>query len=100
MGVSKEGVAIIKKDLTTDKGFVPGFIKAMHPALSTGPELDDLNRQSIQVISKSLDKIAAAGTATTVGLYKWVQRELFNSTTDAIFGPQNPMKRPEMAEAW
>ncbi|KAL7621627.1 hypothetical protein AAE478_008953 [Parahypoxylon ruwenzoriense] len=91
MGASKPGIEIVSRNMGSDDGFVPGFLRAVHPALSAGPELDDLNKNSIQVITASLDELATR-SPTTLKMYKWVTNELFFATTDAVFGPKNPLR--------
>ncbi|GAP85101.1 putative cytochrome p450 oxidoreductase [Rosellinia necatrix] len=91
MGTSKPGLEIINRNMGGDDSFVPGFLRAVHPALSPGPELDDLNQNAIQVVLKSLDQLATKSPAS-VKLYEWVTHQLFFATTDAVFGPQNPLR--------
>ncbi len=61
MGGSKEALAIMRDDMVTESGFMHGFVKAVHPALSSGLALDELNGNALDAITSSLDEIAVQG---------------------------------------
>ena len=87
----------MREDMITDAGFVHGMSKATYPALSSGPELDDLNAKSFQVITDTFDRLVKP---TTVKLSQWINEELMLATTDAVYGPHNPMRDVSNCKAW
>ncbi|KAI0188147.1 cytochrome P450 [Xylaria flabelliformis] len=98
MGASKATVSIMAADVVDDKGYLMTFNHAIHPALSPGPELDAMNRVSVDTIANSLSTFAAQ--PTRVQLFKWVRHEIFMATTDGVYGPQNPLRDPKVEAAW
>jgi hypothetical protein len=99
MGGSKEAVNIIREDMVTENGFMHAFIKAIHPALSKGPALDNLSRNALGTLSKSLDSIAAQGSKR-VDMYEWIRHEIMMATTDSVYGPHNPLRDPANEADW
>ncbi|KAI1413780.1 cytochrome P450 [Hypoxylon sp. FL1857] len=83
MGGSKEAMDIMRRDMVTDNGLLPGFIKVVHPTLAAGPALDELSGKVIKVITDSLDKLASNGP-TRVKMFEWVRQELLLATTDGV----------------
>lgn len=98
MGVSKESIAILNKDLVTEKGFINGMVKATHPTMSNGPALDALNTKAFEVLDEALE--AFAHTPAAVNMYEWIGKQMMRATTDAVYGPSNPMKEARNLEAW
>ncbi|KAI1367784.1 cytochrome P450 [Xylaria arbuscula] len=96
---SKEAMDLFEKDIDNDKGFVPGFLKAVYPTL-TGRMLDSLNKNAVDVMLAEFDKIAAKGPRTPVQMYEWVDEQITYATTDAIYGPHNPLRDPKNLVAW
>lgn len=99
MGGSKEALAIIRDDMVTESGFMHAFIKAVHPALSSGSALDELNGNALETITSSLDEITAHGPKK-VNMFEWVRHELLMATTDSVYGPRNPLRDPANEAAW
>lgn len=99
MGGSKEAMSIMRQDMVSENGFLPAYINAIHPTLSAGPALDELNEKAIQVITRSLDKLVSNGS-TKVKMFEWVRQELLLATTDGVYGPANPLRDPRNMEAW
>ncbi|KAI0401332.1 cytochrome P450 [Xylaria palmicola] len=83
---SKRAIDLVTKNIDNDEGFVPGFLKAVYPTL-TGDMLDTLNQKTVNVILTAFDKMAAADEQITY------------ATTDAIYGPHNPLRDPENLSA-
>ncbi|KAI1634626.1 cytochrome P450 [Biscogniauxia mediterranea] len=98
MAVSKETFEIISRDPIDNHGFVAGMNKTTHIDLSPGPQLDSLNKKSIEVLLASLSR-AAMGDAK-VSMRQWIDREITMATTDAIYGPSNPFRDPDVTTAW
>ncbi|KXX76316.1 hypothetical protein MMYC01_205325 [Madurella mycetomatis] len=85
---SKKALDIIRGDMVTDSGFLPAFIKAVHPALSNGAALDALNGEAHRVFTASLDEIVARGPRT-VKLFEWIRHKFLMATTDSVYSPRN-----------
>ncbi|ROW04786.1 hypothetical protein VMCG_04891 [Cytospora schulzeri] len=81
--------------MVTEHGFVNGMVKATHPTMSNGPALDALNDKVFEVFDKALED-----SPTTVTMYEWIGKLIMRGTTDAIYGPSNPMRNSRMLEAW
>lgn len=99
MGGSKEAMEIMRRDMVTESGFLPAFIKVVHPTLAAGPALDELNGKAAEVITRSLDKHISKGP-TKVKMFEWVRQELLLATTDGVYGPANPLRDPRNMKAW
>lgn len=97
MGASKEALAIMESDMVTEKGFMSGMVKATHPTMINGPALDALNTRAFEVFDKALGQIPSP---TTVSMYDWISRLIMQATTEAIYGPSNPMRDRRNLEAW
>ena len=103
-GSSDEAHIILMKNLNGDDGdwgLSMDSYAGMRAALSPGPGLDDMNRVMIQNIAASLDSLkSASGSCTKIGLAKWLRRTVTEATTNSVYGPQNPFKELEVAEAF
>lgn len=99
VGMSKEAVKVMKQDLTSEHGLIVSWPKYIMPAMSPGADLDAINRRSIEVFAGEMEKLRAKGAAK-VGLWEWSRRIMVESTTEAVWGPQNPYKDPVVADAW
>lgn len=97
MDASKEALAIMESDMVTEQGFMSGMVKATHPTMSSGPALDSLNTRAFEVFDKALRQLS---TPTTVNMYDWIGRLVMQATTEAIYGPSNPMRERRNLEAW
>ncbi|KAI0400028.1 cytochrome P450 [Xylaria palmicola] len=98
MGASKKAVKIMSDDMVADRGYLITFNQSIHPALSPGVELDSMNRVSVESINTSLNAISSS--RTRIQLFKWVRHEIFMATSDGVYGPENPMRDPEVETAW
>lgn len=90
---------IMRADMITDAGFMHSFTKAIHPALSRGPELDELTGGALQVMNGMLDEIVAKG-GENVKMFEWTRHTFLRATTDSVYGPGNPLRKPENETAW
>ncbi|KAI0121937.1 cytochrome P450 [Daldinia grandis] len=99
VGMSKEAVKIMHQDLTSEEGFSISWPKYIAPVMGPGEDLDAINRRSIEVFSTDMERLRAQG-AVQVGLWQWSRRIMVESTTEAVWGPQNPYRDPVIAEAW
>ncbi|KAH9905136.1 cytochrome P450 [Xylariomycetidae sp. FL2044] len=101
LGLSKAAAGIIGKDLPpgADDTFISRFIKAIHPALAAGPELDAMSSKAIETLEPVLAELTADG-GRVVRLYDFVRRTILAATTDTAFGPLNPMKDANNVANW
>lgn len=66
---------------------------------SNGPLLDKLNVKAFEVFDQALDQFT--GTASiTVNMFEWIGVQIMRATTDAVYGPENPMRESKNLEAW
>lgn len=100
VGISKQGNEILHRDLTSEHGFSLTWPKYVLSAMGPGKELDSINRRSIEVFAQNMDELRAKGTAIRTGLLKWARDIMIKSTTEAVWGPQNPYRDSAVAEAW
>ncbi|KAL7628400.1 hypothetical protein AAE478_002602 [Parahypoxylon ruwenzoriense] len=99
VGMSKEAVEIMHKDLMSEHGFSVSWPKYITPVMSPGKDLDELSRKAIEIFVEGLGKLSSRGTVKT-GLWEWTNRIMDKSTTEAVWGPKNPYRDPAVAEAW
>lgn len=99
VGISKEGLKTLKKDLTSEHGFSVSWPKYIMPAMGPGKDLDSINRASVQVFAADMEKLRAQGVVK-VGLWEWSRQIMVTSTTEAVWGPKNPYRDVAIAEAW
>jgi cytochrome P450 len=64
----------------------------MHPAL-LGPGLDIANKNMVNNLVKSVDELASTN-GKTFDLYAWVKHSIAIASTDAVWGPKNPIRDP------
>lgn len=102
MGASKEAIAILEQDLVTEHGFINGMVKATHPTMSNGPDLDALNARAFAVLDEALQELErdAPPASRTINMYEWLGKQIMRATTEAVYGPSNPMREAENLKAW
>ncbi|KAJ4296488.1 hypothetical protein N0V90_006533 [Kalmusia sp. IMI 367209] len=91
LNIEKEGVGKHAYAIETDM--------AIHAAVTPGVHLDAMNRLSVQKICEYLNALASE-TPKDLRLYNWVSKQISWATTDAVYGPRNPFKDPEVLEAF
>ncbi|KAK3326670.1 cytochrome P450 [Apodospora peruviana] len=99
VGMSKEAVEVMHRDLTSEDGFTLSWPKYVMPAMAPGPSLDAMNRKAIEVFAGETEKLRAKGTVT-IGLREWSRAVMVTSTSEAVWGLQNPYRDPMVASAW
>ncbi|KAI0005246.1 putative 25-hydroxycholesterol 7-alpha-hydroxylase [Xylariaceae sp. FL0662B] len=70
MGVNKDSIAILERDMVTESGFVNGMIKATHSTISKGPALDALNAKAFDVFDHTLKGFDAPKTIFMFDKYR------------------------------
>lgn len=72
---------------------VPEFFSVIHPAM-TGAHLHRMNATALNYVSNELDAIGNGGEALEVpNLYQWVRDLMTLATTEALYGPDNPIRK-------
>lgn len=97
--ISKSAKDVIRQGLMEADSYTGTFAAALHPALKPGVNLDDMNRIAARTIASSLDKLQAHGSKT-VNLFDWVRDEMVLASTDAVYGPHNPLRDPDILLSW
>ncbi|KAK9418585.1 putative Cytochrome P450 [Seiridium unicorne] len=97
MGVSKDSIEILELDMVTESGFINGMVKATHPTISSGPALDAFNSKAFEVFDAALRGFDGR---TTISMFEWINKQIMYATTDAVYGPANPMRDARNLEAW
>lgn len=72
------------------------MVKVTYPTI-TGPALDALNAKAFEVFDEAFRSFSAP---TTVSMYEWIGKQIMRATTDAVYGPANPMRDARNLEAW
>ena len=97
MGVSKDAISILDHDLVTEHGFINGMVKVTHPTMINGPSLNALNAKAFQIFNEALSQFT---TPTTIAMSEWIGSQIMRATTDAVYGPSNPMRDTRNIDAW
>ena len=109
MGCSATSDKIVSLEPTKDEGYLMTFAKAMHQVMAPSARLDAMNRVSVQRIAELLDGLeqqtttavhTAPGVKTKLRLFEWTRHSILRATTDAVYGPRNPFRDPDMQQAW
>lgn len=100
VGISKEGNELLHRDLTSEHGFINTSRNSSMSAMGPGKELDSINRDAIELFAQDMDGLRANGIPTRTGLWEWAREIMIKSTTEAVWGPQNPYRDAAVAEAW
>lgn len=76
-----------------------GFGKKVAPATMPGRGLDALQRAAVTTLAGIVEDVAAEGSKV-VDLHEFTRRGIFYATTDAMYGPHNPLRIPGNEETW
>lgn len=103
-GVSQAAKAIVNHNVSGaegETGFSMESHVAMRSALSPGKGFDDMNRKMIQNILLSLGTLQQLPPQSVrTGLMDFVRSRVTSSTTDAVYGPQNPFRDHAVVDAF
>ncbi|KAH7304032.1 cytochrome P450 [Stachybotrys elegans] len=100
MGASKTSIEIISRDTTGPDGFLMGVHRANHVSLTPGSNLDALNIGAMRTIGSMMDKESSSEAPVRTSMNQWVYRVIMMAITDAVYGPGNPFRDPEVVETW
>jgi hypothetical protein len=101
MGATPAGREILNmnRNGVGEHSYAIEFDQAIHHAVTPGANLDALNRHSVQKVSGFLDTLALK-TPKTMKLFEWVRQDIAWATTEAVYGPRNPYRDPEILDAF
>lgn len=100
VGLSKEGNELLHRDLCSEHGFSLTWPKYIMSAMGPGKDLDSINRKSVEIFSEDMDRLRAKEAPVRTGLWEWAREIMVKSTTEAVWGPQNPYRDAAVAQAW
>lgn len=90
---------MIHDDLADENGFLLSAMKHITSAMAPGKELDAMNRRAVELLSEEVENVRENGI-TKVGLWQWSHQIMTTSTTEAVWGSQNPYRDAAIADAW
>ena len=101
-GVSAAAQKIIDKDVNGgDSGLLHELHATMKAPLAPGAAFDSMNRIMIQNIATSMNTLTSSGeSCVKIRLFDWLRHCVTIATTNPVYGPQNPFKDPEIADAF
>ncbi|KAI4095287.1 MAG: hypothetical protein LQ339_007284 [Xanthoria mediterranea] len=80
--------------------FIVETSRIFHRCLSPGPSLEKMERAALTAILGHLDELASKPDGVVLDLFAWLRTMMTVSSTEALYGPQNPFtKRPELEQA-
>jgi hypothetical protein len=61
--------------------------------------LDNLNAKAFEAFDEAMSEFTNP-TGTTVSMFQWIGAQIMRATTEAVYGPRNPMRETKNLEAW
>ena len=95
--LSPHATRVIRNNANLEKGewgLYHEAMKAIRTATTPGGGLEDLNRIMIASVSASLNSLKTGTLPIRLNLLSWVRREVGLATSEAVYGPANPLKDP------
>ena len=101
MGATPAGQRMLKmgRDGVNEYSYAIEFDKAIHHAVTPGAHLDAMNRLSVLQVSNILNRLAWE-TPKAMKLFEWVRENIALATCEAVYGPRNPFRDPELQAAF
>lgn len=97
-GPSPHGQKILVDSAVAHEGFSVEALQSLRADLNPGPELDTMSHVVCQGILQLSDQIAGDGSCSEIGLCSWLRDNITSTTTDMLWGPQNPFKDHKLVE--
>ncbi|KAI0104180.1 cytochrome P450 [Nemania sp. FL0031] len=94
--VSKDGMDRIS---ASENNYLRSFPRTAAPGAMPGPGLNALGRAVARTFADAFDRVESQG-GITVDLFEWIRRETFCASTNALYGPHNPFRDPNIEKAW
>ncbi|KAF2185778.1 cytochrome P450 [Zopfia rhizophila CBS 207.26] len=81
-----------------------GYATALHRTLQAqlspaSDALHEMNRAAVDNIAAFVDK-AQSRRGQTFALFEWIKHEVAITTTNSVYGPENPFKDPRVEESY
>ena len=83
-----------------DWGLYFDTLKGIHATLASGEGLDHMTRVAIENVALSLDSIKTDGGPVRLDLVRWLRHEITLATSEAIYGPGNPLRDPNVEDGF
>ena len=83
-----------------DWGLYSESLKGMHAALAPGGGLEHMSRVMVQNVSTSLDSLKTGDATVRINLASWLCHEITLATSEAIYGPGNPLRDPNVEDGF
>lgn len=102
-GGSAVSIDIMTADRESPDSYFATLPKYHHPTIMPGLHLDAMSRTSLQLMAAAFDRLQArcsAGPAVVLDLFGWTKNEIYLATTEAVYGPQNPLRDPAFQQAY
>ncbi|KAE8378305.1 cytochrome P450 [Aspergillus bertholletiae] len=96
-GLSKQGSkTVLDKTMGPNKleGYMNAVMVDIHSTLAPGPRLEPITTQVAYDLNGSIKKLH--GKTTRMNLLYWFRHEFGMSSTNGIYGPENPFKDPKV----
>ncbi|KAJ8114557.1 hypothetical protein ONZ43_g4875 [Nemania bipapillata] len=96
-GLSSAGSKVVLDKLQGEErmeGYMNAVMREIHVTLSPGPDLKFITDQVAYDLNDSIRKLH--GKTTRVNLLHWFRHEFGISSTNGIYGPENPFKDPKV----
>ncbi|CAG8979477.1 hypothetical protein HYALB_00012077 [Hymenoscyphus albidus] len=98
-GLSKEGAALVFNNVQGEGGehgiFFDG-LKLMINILKPGVALDEMNKTMLESVSDTMSEFDEGPISEDIDLWAWIKHMMILAATDAIYGPGNPFKDPQL----
>lgn len=87
---------MLDKTMGPDKlqGYMNAVMVDIHATLAPGPKLDAVTTRVASDLNESIKKLH--GKTTRMNLLYWFRHEFGMSSTNGIYGPENPFKDPKV----
>jgi hypothetical protein len=99
-GSSKTASDILDTNVNGDEGPISYSVThypAVRKPLSAGAGLDAMNRVMAKKVAASIDGIKQK---REVKLFNFIKHEITMATTEAVYGPLNPFRDPEVEQSF
>ena len=100
-GTSAQTNAIVAKDATKEKdAFMADIHDAMYEVLAPGQELKRMTRVTLELLQSYFDQLSSRDDPT-IDLFAWTRHIFTVSSTEAVYGPNNPFRHiPELEDVF
>lgn len=100
VGVDAATKSIIDAGQDSQEGYVQDVHDQLISAMAPGSGLDEMNAAFFHQLLEHFSILDSEGSEHTVELYAWI-RDLFTlRSTNAVYGPNNPLQDPNLQRAW